>query len=119
VTNCSLNQNAVYTITDGGGGTTGSMTPSSIADGGFVSVLTKVIDNETIAVDLFTTTTSLSKFNSATAFGNTVQTPDTAQKQHNKTKKTKHTPHPHQHRTKKTTKKIPNHQQNQHPTYQT
>ena len=70
---------SISSTTDGNGGTTGSMTPSSIADGGFVSVLTKVIDNETIAVDLFTTTTSLSKFNSATAFGNTVQTPDTAE----------------------------------------
>ena len=70
---------SITSTTDGNGGTTGSMTPSSIADGGFVSVLTKVIDNETIAVDLFTTTTSLSKFNSATAFGNTVQTPDTAE----------------------------------------
>ncbi len=70
---------SISSTTDGNGGTTGSVTPSSIADGGFVSVLTKVIDNETIAVDLFTTTTSLSKFNSATAFGNTVQTPDTAE----------------------------------------
>lgn len=70
---------SISSSTDGNGGNTGSVTPSSVADGGFVSALTKVIDNETIAVDLFTTTTSLSKFNTATAFGNTVQTPDTAE----------------------------------------
>lgn len=60
-------------------GTTGSVTPSSVADGGFLSAIAKVIDNDTVAIDLYSTTKSLSRFNSTTAFGNTVLTPDTAE----------------------------------------
>lgn len=70
---------AIKTTTDSTNGTTASVTPSSVADGGFISAIAKPIDNETIAIDLYTTTTSLSKFNSVTAFGNTIQTPDTAE----------------------------------------
>ena len=70
---------SIKTTTDTTNGTTASVTPSSVADGGFVSAIAKAIDNETIAIDLYTTTTSLSRFNSVTAFGNTVQTPDTAE----------------------------------------
>lgn len=70
---------SIKTTSDTNTGTTASVEPSSVADGGFISALTKVIDNQTIAIDLYTTTTSLSRFNSVTAFGNTVQTPDTAE----------------------------------------
>ncbi len=70
---------SIKTTTDTNTGTTASVEPASVADGGFISALTKVIDNETIAIDLYSTTTSLSRFNSVTAFGSTVQTPDTAE----------------------------------------
>lgn len=70
---------SIKTTSDNNTGTTASVEPSSVADGGFVSALTKVIDNETIAIDLYTTTMSLSKFNTVTAFGNTIQTPETAE----------------------------------------
>lgn len=70
---------SIQTTSNTNTGTTASVTPSSVADGGFISAITKVIDNDTIAIDLYSTTKSLSKFNSTTAFGNTVLTPDTAE----------------------------------------
>lgn len=70
---------SIKTTSDNNTGTTASVNPASVADGGFISAISKVIDNETIAIDLYSTTTSLSKFNSVTAFGSTVQTPDTAE----------------------------------------
>lgn len=70
---------SIKSSTDSNGTTTAEVTPSSIADGGFISAIAKPIGNDFIAVDLYSTTTSLSKFNSVTAFGSTVQTPDTAE----------------------------------------
>lgn len=70
---------SIKTTSDTNTGTTASVNPSSVADGGFISAITKVIDNQTIAIDLYSTTTSLSRFNNVTAFGNSVQTPDTAE----------------------------------------
>ncbi len=70
---------SIQTTSNTNTGTTASVNPSSVADGGFISAITKVIDNDTIAIDLYSTTKSLSKFNSVTTFGSTVQTPDTAE----------------------------------------
>lgn len=58
---------------------TSEITPNSVADGGFISVIAKPIGNDFIAVDLYSTTTSLTKFNSVTIMDSTVQTPDTAE----------------------------------------
>lgn len=70
---------SIKTTSDNNTGTTASVEPASVADGTFISALTKVIDNDTIAIDLYSTATSLSKFNTVTAFGSQVQTPDTAE----------------------------------------
>ncbi|MDQ1341018.1 MAG: hypothetical protein QG567_2176 [Campylobacterota bacterium] len=60
-------------------GTTASITPSSVPDGMFFSLLAKPIDNNHIAVDIYATNNSFVKFNTASAFGSTVQTPDTSE----------------------------------------
>lgn len=60
-------------------GTTGEATPASVADGSFISLLAKPIGNDFIAIDSYSTTTSLTRFNTHSTFGTTVQTPDTAE----------------------------------------
>lgn len=70
---------SISSSTDSNGGTTGDVNPSSVPDGTFFNVIAKPIANNMIAADIYATATSLSKFNSTTAFGNTVQTPDTAE----------------------------------------
>lgn len=70
---------SIDTTTNTNSGTTASIEPSSVPDGMFFSLLAKPIDNNYIAVDIYATNNSFVKFNTATAFGSTVQTPDTAE----------------------------------------
>jgi hypothetical protein len=62
-----------------GATSTGEVNPSSVPDGIFFNIIAKPIANNLIAADIYATSTSLSKFNMVTAFGNTVQTPDTTE----------------------------------------
>lgn len=70
---------SIDTTTSTNTGTTASIEPSSVPDGMFFSLLAKPIDNNHIAVDIYATNNSFVKFNTATAFGSTVQTPDTSE----------------------------------------
>lgn len=68
------------TVAGGTGNTTsGGVTPSSVPDGTYASIIAKSIGNGTVAFDIYTTANSLSKFNTAEAFGTSVQTPNTAE----------------------------------------
>jgi hypothetical protein len=62
-----------------GSTTSGGITPSSVPDGTFASLIAKSVGNGTVAFDIYATSNSLAKFNTAEAFGTTVQTPDTAE----------------------------------------
>jgi hypothetical protein len=73
----SVSSDAIAGSTNGS--TTGSITPSSVPDGTFASIIAKPIGNATVALDVYTTSNSLSRFNSVAAFGASVQTPDTAE----------------------------------------
>lgn len=70
---------SIDTTTNTNAGTTASIEPSSVPDGMFFSLLAKPLDNNYIAVDVYATNNSFVKFNTATAFGSTVQTPDTSE----------------------------------------
>lgn len=70
---------SISSSTDSNGGITGNVNPSSVPDGTFFNVIAKPITNNMIAADIYATANTLSKFNSVTAFNNTVQTPDTAE----------------------------------------
>lgn len=70
---------SIKTTTTSSDAVSAEVNPSSIADGGFISAIAKSIGNDSIAIDLYSTTTSLTKFNSVTVSGNTVQTPDTSE----------------------------------------
>jgi len=73
----SVTSNAVAGAT--GTTTSGGITPSSVPDGTFASVIAKNIGNNTVALDIYATANSLSKFNNTEAFGTSVQTPDTSE----------------------------------------
>lgn len=57
----------------------GSVEQSTVPDGTFFNILTKSIDSNFIAADVYATTNTLNRFNTSTVFGNTVQTPDTSE----------------------------------------
>ncbi len=68
-------------VTSGGTGSTtaGGITPSSVPDGTYASIIAKSLGNDTVAFDIYATANSLTKFNTVSAFGTQVQTPDTAE----------------------------------------